>query len=359
MIHPDRLLRILPFLLIGGMISCNSTHAGDPVTIVPSRSWQAEDGTLVKLNRNAPGGAVADGDTVRAMGMDESIRIVGIDTEELFVNNKQRKIAMADFSAYARAQRADSTKPVKYGTPAGQAAKEWTQKFFAGVEEVLFLHDKPEEPRGYYNRHIGHLLVDRDKNGSFEQNFAVESVRLGHSPYFTKYGHSKLFHEEFQAAQRQAQEGKQGIWNNSTEVPAHYPDYPERLSWWNRRGETIARYENLHGSDSSFYRMGMADDFGRLRKTLQQKKGQEVILFGTLRLPENGKPRGVLATLSHKHRNDISVVWDTATNPTDRNVDLSKFDGEFTYLRGRLYPSKKTRSGMEIRILGISAIGEE
>ncbi|MDP7035496.1 MAG: thermonuclease family protein [Planctomycetota bacterium] len=359
MIHPARLLRILPFFLTVSLLGCNFTHAGDPVAVIPGRSWSAEDGHLVKLNRNAPGGAVADGDTVRAIGMDESIRIAGIDTEELFVNEEQRKVAMKDFDAYARAQRADSIKPVKFGTPAGHAAKEWAQKFFSKTDKVLFVHDKPEEPRGYYNRHIGHLLVDRDQDGSFEQNFAVEAVRQGHSAYFTKYGHSKLFHEEFLAAQKEAREAKRGIWNDGPDVPRHYPDYPERLLWWNRRGETIARYESLHGDDMNYYRMGIVDDLKRLRKTLKQGEGQEVTLFGTLRLPENGKPRGVLATISHKNRKDVGLVWDSGTPSKDRKIDLSKFDGEFVYLRGTLYSSKKTRLGIEIRIRGIDSIGKE
>jgi endonuclease YncB( thermonuclease family) len=62
--------------------------------------------------------------------------------------------------------------------------------------------------RGNYGRLLAYVFLDR-------QNFNVELVRKGLSPYYTKYGASKNYHAAFRPAERFARENKEGIWAGS------------------------------------------------------------------------------------------------------------------------------------------------
>ena len=322
------------------------------------RTLTADDGHVLTLDREAEGGAIVDGDTVRAKGMDAAIRIVGIDTEELYRDQRDRDGAEADFVAYATRKRGKSLKPVKYGTPLGHAAKDFAIKFFGDVEQLLFIHDKDDQPRGYYGRHVGHTLVDRDGDGHFEQNFAVEMVRNGFSPYYTKYGYSEMFHDEFQAAEKEARKAKSGMWQNGPDAVGHYPDYPERLEWWHRRGETLARYKSEHGEDPSYFRMGIESDLKRLKQALAEGTSDTLTVFGTLRVPDRRNNGGGIGKISHSHQKDVALVWDPETHTDGEKEDLNTFEGEYVYVRGRAHASD-SRSGIEFWISGNDAISKE
>ncbi len=327
-----------------------------PSPALNGKVWKAEDGKLLKLNREIQGGAIVDGDTIRLIGLDSSVRIIGIDTEELYRDHGSQEAAEKDFDLYARTQRGDSLRPVKYGTPAGLAAKNFATKFFDGVDDVLFVTDNQLQPRGYYRRHLGHLLVDRDGDGVFEKNFAVEIVRNGLSPYFTKYGYSKRFRTEFQKAELEARENKTGIWNSAEDSLEHYPDYDERLAWWHRRGDALERYESLHNGMDSYYRMGIPGEMVRLKKELaSHPDGLRVTLFGSVKQIKNPRMNGKVAVISNKDSRDVPVYWDSRTHKKGQNEDFSPFEGEFVYLKGRVVPSKY-RIGFEFRISGTHEI---
>ena len=55
-----------------------------PTPALNGKVWKASHGKILKLNRSAEGGAVVDGDTVRMIGLDAAVRIIGIDTEEIY-----------------------------------------------------------------------------------------------------------------------------------------------------------------------------------------------------------------------------------------------------------------------------------
>ena len=63
--------------------------------------------------------------------------------------------------------------------------------------------------RGYYGRLLAYILVDGE-------NFNVELVRQGLSPYYTKYGHSDAFDAEFEAAEVSAKRQDLGIWKGAS-----------------------------------------------------------------------------------------------------------------------------------------------
>lgn len=97
---------------------------------------------------------VVDGDTIRVNGLDSSLRLLGLDAEETFKSDADRRGVEAGFDAYLKNKRGSSPRPTKSATPAGEAAKAWAVQFFAGVDRVRLERDTPTEIRDRYNRYL-------------------------------------------------------------------------------------------------------------------------------------------------------------------------------------------------------------
>lgn len=241
--------------------------------------------------------SVTDGDTLRVPG-ERPVRVIGLDSEEVFKNAADRAAAEADFAAYARAKRGDAAMPVKYGTPAGEAAKTFVRALLADVKQVRLERD---EVGGHefdtYERRLAHVVLLAPAG---ERQLAVEVVRAGHSPYFTKYGRSRRLDAALRAAQDEARAARRGIW--SAEGPAHYPDYDERLAWWEARAEQVDAWRRLPPSPERIT-LGTVDAPQRLAARV----GQQATVFGTLRdVRADGWPR--ILWLTDRRGRDVSVV---------------------------------------------------
>jgi len=168
--------------------------------------------------------AVVDGDTLKVEGLDTSLRLIGLDTEETFKAEGDRRAATADWAAYWEVKRASSPKPVKVATPLGEEAKAFAQKFFAGVTRVRLERDDPAESRDAYDRLLAYVFADR----GWPMGQLQHRVRTG--------GHVALLHEvrQRQTVSRRARgrdergEKEQArIWDPTRQ---HYTDYAERLA---------------------------------------------------------------------------------------------------------------------------------
>ncbi|MCA9580031.1 MAG: hypothetical protein KC668_31600, partial [Myxococcales bacterium] len=96
---------------------------------------------------------VIDGDTLRVVGINETLRLLAIDTEETFKSEKARRAYEEGWETYlTKAQIDRGGKPVKIPTPLGEEAKKWAVEFFKGVRTVRLERDSPDEIRGRYNR---------------------------------------------------------------------------------------------------------------------------------------------------------------------------------------------------------------
>jgi endonuclease YncB( thermonuclease family) len=179
---------------------------------------------------------VVDGDTVRVKGLDSSLRLLGIDSEETFKHDKERRAYAKGWDSYTKAARGSSPRPAKFATPLGDAAKTWAEQWFAGVDKVRLERDDPHEVEDRYRRYLAYVLAE--KHGKW-LNYNVEAVRAGMSPYFPKYGRSRRFDRDFIAAEAEAKAAKRGIWAPGAEA---YPDYPEREAWWTARGDFVATF---------------------------------------------------------------------------------------------------------------------
>jgi len=92
----------------------------------------------------------------------------------------------------------------KQNIPMGKIASNYTKERLSGKYVDLEF----EGPfRGRYGRLLAYVFV----NGG---NFNLELVRQGLSPYYTKYGLSQKYDQEFREAERYARKHKLNIWGD-------------------------------------------------------------------------------------------------------------------------------------------------
>ncbi len=269
----------------------------------------------------APG--VLDGDTVRVRALKSSMRLLGIDTEETFKKDTERKHYARGFETYLKELRGNSPRPVKAATPMGDEAADFARTFFAGVSTVRLERDHPGEIRDFYNRYLAYVFV---KRGEKWENYNIEVVRAGYSPYYAKYGQSRRFHKEFQEAEAEARAAKRGIWDESKEA---YRDYPERLEWWNARGEQIDAFERLGEAEPDIWiPITRWDAPARLEKRL----GREVVVLGTVQEVKRGEKGPSIITLSRSRGNNLDVV--IFDKDVFNAIDADQYKGEYVQIHG-------------------------
>lgn len=267
--------------------------------------------------------AVIDGDTVKVKGLNASLRLLAIDTEETFKKDSERQAFAAGWEQYKKKMRGSSPRPVKMATPLGEDAKHFAQAFFEGVDTVRLERDHPGEIRGFYGRYLTYVFAK--KNGQWV-NYNVECVRAGMSPYFTKYGRSRRFHREFLEAQKEAQDAKRGIWEPGK---MHYDDYDERLRWWGEREAAITRFEKEQNEHPDSY-IALTRWDAMLK--LEQRLGQEVVVFGAVsdvRLGENGPS---VVKLARNRSSSFDVVFFDKDVLLNTGVQYKR--GEYVQVKG-------------------------
>lgn len=226
---------------------------------------------------------VVDGDTLRVDGLDSSLRLLGIDTEETFKHKRERDAYAAGWSQYVTTVRGASPHPVKFATPLGEDAKRWAEAWFAGVDAVKLERDDTEEIRDRYGRYLAYVLA---KKAGTWRCYNVEAVRAGMSPYFPKYGRSRRYHADFVAAEAEAKAAHRGIWAPGAQA---YPDYPEREAWWAARGDFVEQFR-AHAADPSYVDVSHADAKARLEALV----GKPVVVLGIVEKIYVGTPTRVM-----------------------------------------------------------------
>ncbi len=188
-------------------------------------------GTIIK---NLKLTKVIDGDTIKILldNKEESIRFVCLDTEE---------------------SQHGSDKPV---TNAGLLASKWAKAYFGANEQgipsgdvtvdIEFDTNDPvqvclRKHRDNYGRLLGYIY----KSGT-QENSNLKIVQEGWSPYFVKYGRSRLYHPQFMEAEARAQAAGVAIWNPATNTSDKRQDYTILTPWWNFRDSVVQDYR-LYG----------------------------------------------------------------------------------------------------------------
>ncbi len=111
-------------------------------------------------------------------GEKEKIRLLNVDTPESVHPKKSRNTKM------------------------GAKASDYTKKRLTGKSISLEFDGKK---RGRYGRLLAYVFLDKN-------NFNLELVQKGWSPYYTKYGKSSFYHARFSAAQTRARNNGLNIW---------------------------------------------------------------------------------------------------------------------------------------------------
>lgn len=139
--------------------------------------------TIPALAGQYPVTKVVDGDTIDVIyqGKKERIRMLCVDTPESVHPDRSKN------------------------TPMGEAASRYTKSRLTGEEVDLEFEAKK---RGKYGRLLAYVILDGE-------NFNVELVEKGWSPYYTKYGGSERHHSEFMAAEQSAKDQKLNIWSTA------------------------------------------------------------------------------------------------------------------------------------------------
>jgi len=265
---------------------------------------------------------VTDGDTIHVDGLDSSLRLLGMDTEETFKSENDRRLFENGWEQYLAAKRGDSKHPVKAATPMGDEAKEWAKQFFEGASHVRLERDDPKEIRDRFGRYLAYVFAQ--KNGTW-LNYNVEAVRAGMSPYFDKYGYSRQYHEDFIEAEREAKAAGVGIWDPTK---MHYPDYAEREPWWTARAEFIAEFHRQGDGRDDYFTLDAFDAMQRI----EQAVGKEIVvlgLVGEVRLGDKG-PTKVM--LSRKMFGDFPIIF--FDKDVFSSTGISRYRGEFVTVRG-------------------------
>ncbi|MDZ8054369.1 MAG: thermonuclease family protein [Aulosira sp. ZfuVER01] len=205
---------------------------------------------------------VIDGDTIKVLldNEQESIRFVCLDTEE---------------------SQHGGDKPV---TNAGILASKWAKQYFGANEQGMPIGDVRVNLEFDTNDPVQVCLVKhRDNYGRLlcyvykateQENSNVRIVREGWSPYFVKYGRSRLYHRQFVEAESDAQAKGLAIWNPATNGGGNRRDYTTLIPWWHLRDSVVQDYRYF-GIQAGVLSVRL--DYNRLLEAA--KAGSEVTVF--------------------------------------------------------------------------------
>jgi len=152
---------------------------------------------------------VVDGDTIAILykGKTEKIRLLNVDTPESVHPNRSRNTLL------------------------GKKASNYTRSRLSGKRVSLEFEGRK---RGKYGRLLAYVILDNE-------NFNLELVKEGWSPYYTKYGTSPSYHAQFTRAQSEARAREINFWN------------PDNLTASSKKTKyiKIAAAGNVHGNTRS------------------------------------------------------------------------------------------------------------
>lgn len=178
---------------------------------------------------------VVDGDTIKVMldGEEEPLRLACLDTEESWPGGSKPE------------------------TEAGRRASQWARAWFGVSPEgypastilvdIVFDTSDPasvclRKHRGNYGRLLCYVMKDG-------VNYNLAAVRQGWSPYFVKYGRSRLYHEAFLAVERDAQAEETGVWDKTINAGGPSRGYDRLIPWWYLRDSIVQGYREA-GADA-------------------------------------------------------------------------------------------------------------
>jgi endonuclease YncB( thermonuclease family) len=264
---------------------------------------------------------IIDGDTIRVEGIKGSLRLLSLDTEERLHGEAERAAAAKDFDAHRKRKRANAARPPRMGTPMGEQAAEFAEAFFEEAMVVRLERDDAKKIRGNYGRLLAYAFVKKDGRWT---SYSVACVRAGMSPYFTKYGYSRRFHDELKSAEAEARKAQRGIWNPNAKG---YGDYDERRAWWDARADFIRAFEGRAKRSDDLIPLSHYDALERLEANV----GKQVTVMSTVDRIEAFKGL-VRVSLTAQNKQRFPVIF--FDRRAFRASGLERFEGEPVTVRG-------------------------
>lgn len=270
---------------------------------------------------------VVDGDTlwIERDGKRVKLRLLSIDTEEKFMEG-------------------GGISPSKPSTRYGDLVTGWAQGFFTprsaeeGPVRVGLRFPAGKEAYDPYGRMLCHVVTEAGVD------FNLLMVRMGMSPYFNKYGNSRIDHDAFVEAQRVARRERRGIWNAETNRGGARRPYDRLLPWWTARAEAVEAFRGEAAKDPKGW--VASDDPDGLQAALGSKV--TVLALVDRFFDEDDGSRTVLLRSGDKRR-AVRVRIEPADFEAMKSVDLegSREDFRQNYLlvTGRL---EKGRRGFDL-----------
>lgn len=223
-------------------------------------------GTVIK---NVKVTDVIDGDTLHVTfnGKNERLRLLCVDTEE---------------------SQSGGSKPV---THAGKMASEMAKKYFAsgnGWCEITIEFDTTDPTQHcleYHRGTYGRLFCYVWKDG---EHYNQKLIEEGWSPYFVKYGSSRLYDATFQKVHDQARKDKLVIWDPATNKGGPSRDYDALLPWWEARG---ARVKTFRKTGRPAGALDVREDYAKILDAMKQSNEATVfcdLQQGIQAYPGNG-----------------------------------------------------------------------
>jgi micrococcal nuclease len=204
---------------------------------------------------------VVDGDTIEVVhpvdGTEEQVRLICVDTEEKGAYGTSETKPKTAFGVYTAGWAAGWFEPLE-GEPAPPT--------------VHLGFETGGERRGIYGRLLAHVWY-RD------ENFNLKLVREGWSPYFNKYGNSRVFHEEFVEAQQEAREQQLGVWDPARQDEGATRPYELLVPWWELRARVIddfRAYDEEHPDEV----LDIRTDLEKIRERCEA--GEDLVVFGAV-----------------------------------------------------------------------------
>ncbi|MFT5288921.1 MAG: endonuclease YncB(thermonuclease family) [Planctomycetota bacterium] len=296
-------------------------------TSIADRGFNTETGKWPAPTELYPVTRVIDGDTIwiQRNGKRDKLRLLSVDTEEQMIGSRNATV-------------------FKPETLFGEECARWSEEFFAGLAldgetpMVGLVFPDGVERNDIYGRLLCQVVLP---DGT---DYNLLLVQKGKSPYFNKYGNSRLTHAAFVAAQDAARAAQLGIWDpktNSSDDPAKPAvkrPYERLLPWWQARADALDLFRAraaeapdkwIEAEDSASVRRAAAagdpvNIFAGVNRLFDEDDGSLTVLFRA-----GDKDAAVRAIIPAAAKNEFLAGFDV------RLVN-ENFHQNFIYLSGTL-----------------------
>ncbi|MEM8711146.1 MAG: thermonuclease family protein [Planctomycetota bacterium] len=277
---------------------------------------------------------VVDGDTIHIErgGKREKLRLLSIDTEE-----KYNKGNVSETKPYTRF---------------GEQATGWAQGFLMprspedGQVMVGLRFPGGVEAYDIYGRLLCHVVTAEGID------FNLLMVRTGLSPYFNKYGNSRIDHTRFVELAAKAKSERRGIWDQRTNEGGKRRPYGRLIPWWQARADAIDAHR-VKASEAPL-RYVAADDPDALEASLANGPERVTVLALVDRFfEEDDGSRTVLLRSGDKRRSlRVSIPKDQREAMARHDLDHAKEDFRQNYflIDGTL---KRGKRGFDLTGVGV------